>query len=876
MTKRALVSCAAFAIVGASACSGGSNPVVPPPPGSTPTLDGGASERGPSGPPPVEAGGPTAPKDAADVPLRSDSPLGGIDTGPPSIVTITILSLTARGGLDGGAPIDGGSPVDGGGRVGLLSGSDRLAPSVRVTVQSQGGDPTADAIIEVKAILQGEKPSLTASAVLNQTQYQVLPESGTKVSYYGDTPLDTSKLAGGFYDLEVTVRTAGGVTARDTVQVYLDVGPVITFLQPANGVFVRGSVVVTAMITDSRTSVASVVFSVGQSEIDPALVSSNGSLYTVTLDFGSFNPPLDGVQVITVTATNANGVVSLATRKFTADNDGPVITGTKPAMGELIGRLVTLEASVKDPAGVMENSVIAVVAHGDVQHKVTLEKGSDGTFRHVFDTTKLPVYAIFPSISFRAQDVLGNQSSVGYLVSLDNTPPTLDLDPPANFQLIRRSDGACSWPFDPVGPDAIDDGSVVTQLFDIRARIEDNGNTPLTGSADFVPIAAVDPGDVQVFILDDTSLPLVVDTSDPPDGICDDVNPELVPSVAPQSAKDAQVVNMVPMPANAGSGDFSYQPGVACSGGDKPPGAFCGTTYSIEKGRVMTYSLGYATSLPAIWTLPPIVGDGLQCAGRQFDASNNLHDGWACVAVVASDKLGNKQVSRPIRICVAAQLGSTACTAAASGGADLAAVWLPSSPLGAVQVMTTAAVTGPGGAPVAAGDTLIFGDVRPREVAAIVGSHKVEPTGTTGTIFSLTDLSIAPYELWVDNLDGSPPVAKGPVALAFQNGLDVQVGTDTPLTALDPSFAGAVILVAKGAQAGAGDRRWFPVNIEATGFALRDSAPMVKGFVTAAARLPDCTGTLVMGAQGGPSSVDGTKRCKPWSSFPENEVLYIN
>ena len=217
-----------------------------------------------------------------------------------------------------------------------------------------------------------------------------------------------------------------------------------------------------------------------------------------------------------------------------------------------------------------------------------------------------------------------------------------------------------------MGPDAIDDGSVVTQLFDIRARIEDNGNTPLTGTADYVPVATVDPASVKVLILDDTSLPLVVDTSDPPDGICDDVNPELAPSVAPQSSKEAQLIDMVPL-SPGGGGDFSPQPGVACSGTDEPPPPLCETTYSLTKKRGMTYSHSYtAAALPAIWTIPPIVGDGLQCAGRQFDASNNLHDGWACVAVVASDKMGNKQVSRPIRICVAAQLGSTACDAAAA------------------------------------------------------------------------------------------------------------------------------------------------------------------------------------------------------------------
>jgi hypothetical protein len=215
-----------------------------------------------------------------------------------------------------------------------------------------------------------------------------------------------------------------------------------------------------------------------------------------------------------------------------------------------------------------------------------------------------------------------------------------------------------------VGPDAIDDRSVVTQLFDIRARIEDEGNSPLTGTSDFIPISGVEASTVKLLILDDTSRPLVVDTSDPPDGICDAVNPDLVPTTVPQSAKDAQLLGMVPLSPNAGSGDFSPMTGVACSGNEASPKLLCDTTYNAAKGRGMTYSLGYAGNLPSIWTIAPIVTDGLQCAGRQFDSSNNLKDGWACVAVVASDGLGNKQVSRPIRICVEAGLNSVACDVA--------------------------------------------------------------------------------------------------------------------------------------------------------------------------------------------------------------------
>jgi hypothetical protein len=48
----------------------------------------------------------------------------------------------------------------------------------------------------------------------------------------------------------------------------------------------------------------------------------------------------------------------------------------------------------------------------------------------------------------------------------------------------------------------------------------------------------------------------------------------------------------------------------------------------------MTEVLNYSVDgLPSIYTIGPIVNDSLQCAGHQFDASNNLKDGWTCLAV---------------------------------------------------------------------------------------------------------------------------------------------------------------------------------------------------------------------------------------------------
>jgi hypothetical protein len=872
--KRALVLRATCAIIGTAfsvlACTS-SNPTLPS--GVTPN-DGASSERGfvhefdatpfatEAGAFDTGAGDAGAAGDARDVPLTGDG--GAIDVAPLSRVTVTIVDPVAAVAVDGGAAI----PT-------VVAKSARLAPTVRVAVQSGGGDPTLDVIASAKAtLLAPNAKSSSATIDLNQTQYTIVPESSSKVYIYTDTPFDLSNVAGDFYDLQVVATTAGGVVGSAVVRIYIDGGPSVTILQPTEGVFVKGSVVVKAMVVDNRSGIVGAALSIGPYQIDPSTVDSNGAQYSTTIDFGSFNPPLDGLQVVTVTATNGNGNVSIAKRNFTVDTTGPAITATKPDTGQLIGKIITVEATVNDPAGVMKDSVIAVVAHGDVHFEVNLLPVGGGIYRQIFDTTQLPSYAIFPTISFRAQDVLGNESSVGHLLSLDNTPPIMDLDPPANVRLFK-TDGTCSWPFDPVGPDAIDDGSVVTQLFDIRARIEDQGNIPLTGTSDYVPISYVDSATVKALILDDTSLPLVVDTSDPPDGICDDINPEIIPSVSPQSSKEVQLIDMVSMSANTGAGDFTPQPGVTCSGADpNPPSSVCDTTYSPLKSQFLTYLMSYsAANVASIWTIAPIINDSLRCAGTQFDASNNLKDGWACVAVEASDKMGNKQVSRPIRICVVATNDSTACAAANVGGANIISVTISSSLTVATAFTTQTALVAGGGGAIKAGDTLVISNVAPWPFSVVNGTHAVTPSDASGTRFTLTGLPATPLTLYLDNLDGKPPVKKGAVGMIARDGAEFQVVTDLPESVLDPAFVGKVVLVGGGNPPNPSSARWGVQEILATGFKLIGSTVSMAGAAIPAANLPSCTGTVVKQTSG--STVDATKPCKPWGRFAPYEDLLL-
>jgi hypothetical protein len=128
----------------------------------------------------------------------------------------------------------------------------------------------------------------------------------------------------------------------------------------------------------------------------------------------------------------------------------------------------------------------------------------------------------------------------------------------------------------------------------------------------------------------------------------------------------------------------------------------------------------------------------------------------------------------------------------------------------------------------------------------------------------LTDFAPFSYNLWLDKVDGSTPTLSGPVGLLAQDGVEVQVVTDLPGTSVAADFAGAVVLMSDTTTPTVADKR-FPIHdIAPSGFKLT-GVPSALARGTAVAP-PSCTGTVVKTTSG--STVDGTKPCKQWRSFP--------
>ena len=332
------------------------------------------------------------------------------------------------------------------------------------------------------------------------------------------------------------------------------------------------------------------------------------------------------------------------------DDQPPAIVVITPTPGSMVAGVITLHVDVIEDGG--SPPVVTATIAGT--HEISMAHQGGTSWRGTYDTAPL-AGLVFPTILVRARDEAGNESQVGFEVTLDNEAPILGLDPPRVRESRFNSDGLleCSRSFDPVGDDAPDDGETVAQLIELRARVVDLPNTGTSTSQVYVPRAGIDDTTVSLYVLDDTTRPLIVDSDG--DGVCDALNPEIVPTSFPMTANEAAVLDLVPVPGEGSS--YFTGPGVGDGFAGSNTGCVAGTATTAP--GVLCLAAAPATRVPVtpfeaapmIYVIPPVAP--LACMGYAFDArASNISEGWACTAVVASDALGNRRISPVTRICV--------------------------------------------------------------------------------------------------------------------------------------------------------------------------------------------------------------------------------
>lgn len=503
---------------------------------------------------------------------------------------------------------------------------------------------------------------------------------GTTANTYSGS-IDISAIPSGNSTFVVSAADIAGKKGSATGSYIHDHGPVITFLQPSAAT-AHGSVAVELMVQDtlhpitSASSISAYVHTPGDITLT-AEPNTTPLRVQATIDFSKFNPPLDGQQLITATAVNSAGTKTSATKMFTVDNAGPVITFIVPQPGDFESGVVQVQATIDDISGVADASVVAVFANDPTHFALPLVRlmpGSD-TFQGFFDIRSLGRSFVYPEVSISANDTLGNSSQLGEEIKVDNTPPKLTTD--SNLYVYAskldttNDKRECSKPFSPLGPNTFDattppeaafDGARVEQVFGIRARINDKGNSA-PGQSQFW-YAGLDYTSVFLFaVADDGMTPLAVDTDGDANHYCDNVNPLLVPSSSALVAGQALSLPLVSLPLGSGTADYEQYTGPGSpanvgtcdeygdTGTVLPPPPLCkrGGTKLTVVVPTNDVSKNIASQ---IFSIAPVAADDSHCVGLQLDTLNTLPEGPTCIVAVATDNAGNTNVSPPIHVCI--------------------------------------------------------------------------------------------------------------------------------------------------------------------------------------------------------------------------------
>jgi hypothetical protein len=536
--------------------------------------------------------------------------------------------------------------------------------------------PTAGQTVTGQLLVVRAKITDTDGVEAQTIMVTLQGRSGVKMVIAGDNPDEyvAQVSVGSFTDkIRLWVSATdllGNQNHSDEIDFQRDPGPVITFQEPQEGSYHRGKVSIVVSVADPVT-LKSFGIRIGGHDVTLTQkdLGNNTFLYTgeVTFDDPVFGTPLGGQQVLLATAENSNGAIAIEQQPFFVDNEGPSISITSHSAGILIGNIVQISAKVSDPAGVLPDSVKAIVGNEFDNRQVALQPSptTPGTYEGQFDARNLHYTHVWPVLSVRATDTLLNEGHTDIEVGLDNGPPILELDPPQpgavdpkhGVYYFKLKDGItqCSHPFDPVGEDAANDETAASQLTTIRVRVEDQGNIPSTNF--WVPVAGLDSSKSWLYVLaGEWNKPLVVDTTG--DGYCDAINPEVIPVGAQPAAGEAVAVNLAGIPVK-GAADFRpYDPPGVFPGGY---GCTNGTTNTVPTKLCKTVPMTVAmyahndATAPAIYTIPPVVsGDDFKCAGIPFDfKANNFKDQqWTCVSASMPDLLGNVGIAPPIRLWV--------------------------------------------------------------------------------------------------------------------------------------------------------------------------------------------------------------------------------
>jgi RHS repeat-associated protein len=187
--------------------------------------------------------------------------------------------------------------------------------------------------------------------------------------------------------------------------------PALTVSQPSNG---------------SITNQSSVTVSGTVSDANAITLKINGTVVTVNAQgaFSSSLPLNEGLNTITVLATDAAGNATSVIRTVRKDSTPPTLTVAQPVEGT-----ITNSASITVSGSVFDSTTVTLLVNG-----THVNIGANGSY-----TTQVSLNEGHNTISVSATDAAGNTTTLNRHVIKDTTPPSLTVSNPVNGTVTNQS-----------------------------------------------------------------------------------------------------------------------------------------------------------------------------------------------------------------------------------------------------------------------------------------------------------------------------------------------------------------------------------------------------------------------------------------------------
>ncbi len=565
-------------------------------------------------------------------------------------------------------------------------------PIVSVLAPSTATDPSSEAVITQRMVdvLCEAKPGKFKSAIdpqmvvvnvyVDDKVVLTQPAVSETISKFKATLLLQDVPAGPIkIECAATDTYDKPLTGKGSIETLLDHGPAITFVSPMDKSAVGSK-------TDSLVLFKVEPFKLGEqdpgAEVEPSTVSMeiNGmavtpsatagqaNTYEYTIDFGDtklFPGSLITSATIEVTAQNKRSpapATASAKLELVVDGEGPTITPVSPLSGQMVGGKVAVEVSVEDTlSGLKPGSVRFEIDNNPAPDKYTLSPGAAPKYLGEFQVGKYLGRSQL-TINFIAEDMAGNETRVGFPVDLDSVPPWVSLDPPDVREVYASAtpdNPSCSAPFDPVGYESVSDlarlpPAVPARKDRYRALVWERG-TAITGDTS-VKVSGVKDNSVAIYIQSNPSMPLIVDSDDDPENLCDSVNASTATRLDYTPITPSGTLAKI---AVEGSPLFSMPPAIAectqtpcgagtCKAQSAPGNALELCNDESDLSLVLQHRIP-GKVVPVIYGLNPKSGNLPGCTGELWESP--ITSGWTCVVGTAVDNVGNVGISMPLRVC---------------------------------------------------------------------------------------------------------------------------------------------------------------------------------------------------------------------------------